>query len=299
MLNEFHWWQGVVEDRNDPKQLGRVRVRCLGYHTENKVDLPTQDLPWAHPVQPITSAAMNGIGTTPLGLVEGTWVFGFFRDGENAQLPVILGSIGGESVPLNDDDSGFRDPTGKYPLKEGPNVFSDTNTLASGDSGLPIINRQQNLDEMAQHFGSMFTFASISEPAPRYEAEYPFNHVRFTESGHVQEFDDTPGAERIHTQHRSGSFEEFGPDGERVLKVVNRNYTAILGDDDVHVKGNANIQVDGDTSLILNGKVRLTVTDDLSVMVNGNFDLNTLGKIDITGPAGTSIRGFPIKLNSD
>ena len=116
---------------------------------------------------------------------------------------------------------------------------------------------------------------------------------------HDREFDDTPGAERIHTQHRSGSFEEFGPDGERVLKVVNRNYTAILGDDDVHVKGNANIQVDGDTSLILNGKVRLTVTDDLSVMVNGNFDLNTLGKIDITGPAGTSIRGAPIKLNSD
>ena len=130
---------------------------------------------------------------------------------------------------LKNDNSGFRDPTGKYPLKEGPNVFSDTNTLASGDSGLPIINRQQNLDEMAQHFGSMFTFASISEPAPRYDAEYPFNHVRFTESGHVQEFDDTPGAERIHTQHRSGTFEEFGPDGERVLKVVNRNYTAILG----------------------------------------------------------------------
>lgn len=31
-----------------------------------------------HPVQPMTSAAMSGIGTTPLGPVEGTWVVGFF-----------------------------------------------------------------------------------------------------------------------------------------------------------------------------------------------------------------------------
>ena len=32
----FIWFVGVVEDRADPQKLGRVRVRCLGYHTENK-----------------------------------------------------------------------------------------------------------------------------------------------------------------------------------------------------------------------------------------------------------------------
>ena len=34
----FIWWQGVVEDREDPLMLGRVRVRVLGYHTDNKDD---------------------------------------------------------------------------------------------------------------------------------------------------------------------------------------------------------------------------------------------------------------------
>ena len=33
-------YQGVVEDRNDPLQLGRVKVRFVGLHTEVKQDLP-------------------------------------------------------------------------------------------------------------------------------------------------------------------------------------------------------------------------------------------------------------------
>ena len=36
----FVWFTGVVEDRNDPTKLGRVRVRCVGYHTDNKTARP-------------------------------------------------------------------------------------------------------------------------------------------------------------------------------------------------------------------------------------------------------------------
>ena len=43
----FVWFTGVVEDRQDPDKLGRVRVRCVGYHTDNKIKIPTADLPWA------------------------------------------------------------------------------------------------------------------------------------------------------------------------------------------------------------------------------------------------------------
>ena len=35
----FTWFQGVVEDHNDPEQIGRVKVRCLGIHTEDKETL--------------------------------------------------------------------------------------------------------------------------------------------------------------------------------------------------------------------------------------------------------------------
>ena len=91
----FVWWQGVVEDRHDPLYLGRCRIRILGWHTEDKADMPTEALPWAYPVQPILSAAQTGVGISPTGPVEGTWVVGFYRDGEQAQEPVFFGTLGG------------------------------------------------------------------------------------------------------------------------------------------------------------------------------------------------------------
>ena len=70
----FVWFMGVVEDRQDPQYTGRVRVRCLGFHTKDKIALPTEDLPWAQVLLPITSSGISGVGQSPLGLVEGSWV---------------------------------------------------------------------------------------------------------------------------------------------------------------------------------------------------------------------------------
>ena len=110
----FVWWQGVVEDRHDPLFLGRCRIRILGWHTEDKTDMPTESLPWAYPIQPITSAAQTGVGISPTGPVEGSWVVGFYRDGEQAQEPVFFGTLGG--IPSLDSkilpDKGFADPRG-------------------------------------------------------------------------------------------------------------------------------------------------------------------------------------------
>lgn len=89
----FNWWIGVVEDRMDPEKLGRCRVRIFGYHTDSRDLLPVKDLPWAIPIQPITSAATSGVGSSPLGPVTGTWVMGFFLDGEDMQQPAMLGTI--------------------------------------------------------------------------------------------------------------------------------------------------------------------------------------------------------------
>ena len=136
--NGFSWFVGVVEDRNDPKYLGRVKVRCLGLHTDDNIKLPTADLPWAHPMNPITSATVSGVGQTPLGVVEGTWVVGFFQDGEESQQPIIMGTLPGvpsylpsDTLKENDDGTkeqtkGFLDPNGNYPrYKE-----TDVNRLA-------------------------------------------------------------------------------------------------------------------------------------------------------------------------
>jgi len=95
-MKDFVWWMGVVEDRDDPERLGRCRVRIFGYHTDDKGLLPTSDLPWATPVQPITSASISGVGSTPVGIVPGTWVAGWFLDGKDAQQPVVFGTIPGK-----------------------------------------------------------------------------------------------------------------------------------------------------------------------------------------------------------
>ena len=88
------FYSGIVENRSDPLQLGRCQVRIVGLHTHDKTQLPTNELPWALPVQQIGSAAMNGIGYTPVGPVEGTTVIIMFAD-EDQQQPIILGTIGG------------------------------------------------------------------------------------------------------------------------------------------------------------------------------------------------------------
>jgi predicted chitinase len=89
-----NFYTGVVENRDDPLKLGRCQVRIVGCHTENKSQLPTADLPWAMPVQSITSASMNGIGWTPVGPVNGTWVLIAFTDTDQQQ-PIMLGTLGG------------------------------------------------------------------------------------------------------------------------------------------------------------------------------------------------------------
>ena len=91
----FTWWIGVVEDRNDPEKLGRCKVRIFGYHTEDLTVLPKSDLPWAVPLTPITSASTSGIGSAPIGPVEGTWVVGWFLDGEEKQQPIMMGTLAG------------------------------------------------------------------------------------------------------------------------------------------------------------------------------------------------------------
>ena len=105
----YVWWNGVVEDRKDPLFLGRCRVRILGWHTSDKTEIPVNSLPWAQVLMPITSASQTGVGESPVGPVEGTWVMGFFRDGELAQEPVMVGTLHGIPEQYAQLNTGFND----------------------------------------------------------------------------------------------------------------------------------------------------------------------------------------------
>ncbi len=161
----FIWWIGVVEDRMDPEKLGRCRVRIFGYHTDNKEVLPTEDLPWAIPIQPITSAGISGLGSAPLGPVTGTWIFGFFLDGDDMQQPAMLGTISTNTPPksffgaaepdsvTNKNDGFLKDSEGKVvtdsqgepirsgtPQVEGWELGQTSEQYESGGKGPGTIN---------------------------------------------------------------------------------------------------------------------------------------------------------------
>lgn len=81
----FVWFTGIIEGRADPAMVGRVQVRIIGWHDDNKNLVPTKDLPWAQILLPVTGQRSFSVPK------EGEWVFGFFQDGKNGQMPVILG----------------------------------------------------------------------------------------------------------------------------------------------------------------------------------------------------------------
>lgn len=127
-MNLYH---GVVENRQDPMKLGRCQVRIIGLHTHEKSLLPTEDLPWAYPMQPVTSAAMSGIGHAPVGPVEGTWVVVLFRD-DDEQYPVIMGTLGG--IPQR-PEAVDQDSAGILLKDDEGNVAPDSAEVVTSNTG--------------------------------------------------------------------------------------------------------------------------------------------------------------------
>ena len=94
----FKWWVGQVapeeaqgDQINGDGWGNRVKVRIMGYHPDNDVELKNEDLPWAHILKsPEGGSGRAGRGK-PTQILPGDNVLGFFLDGDTAQQPVILG----------------------------------------------------------------------------------------------------------------------------------------------------------------------------------------------------------------
>jgi len=251
---KFYWFYGVVEDRNDPEQLGRVKVRILGVHDKNKDFIPTEDLPWAINLAP----SQADFKVKPP--IEGSWVFGYFLDGEHAQRPAIFCVVPGIPEETIDSTVGFYDPAQN--LADRPKSIESItiNTDGTGSSFTTKIAeafpsrltepdtsrlaRNSNIDLTIVQTKRDNTIAEVTlpgenpgetgeswaEPNTPYDSVYPYNSVVESESGHVIELDDTPNAERIHEYHRAGTFYEVHPDGSKVSKTVNDQYELVIKD---------------------------------------------------------------------
>jgi hypothetical protein len=539
--NVFNWWIGVVEDRHDPEKLGRARVRIVGVHSDDLTILPTSELPWAIPLQPTTSAAVSGIGSAPVGLLQGTWCVGFFIDGDDMQQPVIMGTLGGtprstkvceasttesttnpsnavravdgspvldgsgnpilqevpsdtatlsdttsilaplsndqikllmnaiafkesssvvggvqnysaknqlnyvgkyqfgaaalatlgyikftagtklnnsllldpanwtakdgltsldayfqaaeiqESImfqnlvfnykvltrknaitandtagkvagllsvshllgaggaiayasgndtkdgngvsgntyynlganavstttpsasipnsniptdtsaagPLNDipasTPSAFSDPNNQYPECSYAGL-ADTNKLAAGDTlaGTPIEKRTNNrrLDI------STVDGTNWDEPEPAYCAHYPHNQTFQTEAGHLVEFDNTPGQERIHLYHKAGTYIEIDVNGTMVRKTVGDNYEIIENNNSVFVRGAYKLTVEGATQILVKNDVDLQVYGKTNATFNNDVNMNIAGNMNVIAGGNFNVKAAGINLEA-
>ena len=126
--DRFRWFVGVVKDVGDDRS--RVRVRIFGiHHTEDLEKVSDGDLPWATVMYPTTGGQASS-GNASHNLTPGTWVVGFFLDGNDSQQPIVIGSINGAqgSVDSTPKQNTPVDPTNPTNNISNPAASPDNNT---------------------------------------------------------------------------------------------------------------------------------------------------------------------------
>jgi hypothetical protein len=315
----FVWWLGRVVDRSDPESLGRVRVRCLGWHSDDNALVPYDTLPWAH----VIYAPSSTPAITPPRI--GDWVMGYFADGNEAQQPYVLGvlptkGVGGFAEDLADDGP---EPLASRPNEgiettpeEGGTVKTPTPAVPRTAAGTPAAATGGGTPGGANATATQATGlpdgagGTFDEPGISDAAVYPYNQATVTESGHSLELDDSPGAERVALRHATGSGVEVQPDGTKIDKSVQDNYLMISGASfesvgagkTVAIAQGLNLQTSGGAGIIAKvdggggiditvtgGNVKINVTGDVELTNTGKTSVNTTGDIAVTTAANMSL----------
>lgn len=162
---------------------------------------------------------------------------------------------------------------------------------ASGQDNTPAGAAQASANEEAVSNNTIDDGASITVPGQSAASVYPYNKVKFTESGHFEEYDDTPGAERVQIRHRKGSGFELKEDGTTVHFSAKDSYDAVLGDNFIIVSGLCNIYVKGNCGIVSEGDVNINAGQNLNLIAGG--DINMLAGGDkserISGSSATTV----------
>ena len=168
-------------------------------------------------------------------------------------------------VPID----GFADPTGEFPKRD---YFYGSSINKAARGGLS--------NEVWRGGGEPDTSVDLqAQPA----SQYPYNDVQETASGHVMEFDDTPGGERVLIKHRTGAGVEIRADGTVIISSTNNKIEVSGGDHSAIIHGKGDI--------VYKGSLNLTVTGDYNVNVAGNHNVNVAGNVnhDVYGSVRTNI----------
>lgn len=306
-----YWFIGIVEDNLDPEKSGKVRVRCFGIHTLDKTKIPTNTLPWAL-VGVAANSSSSDIGTIQIG----TCVYGVFLDDMEMQMPFVQFIIPGLNIGTN-TQLGFNN------LKPNPPAKGSY----TGNPYARVDNIPQRTYYSDVQSAKGFV---ISEPKNTRQPKYTYNIATMSDTGHLFERDDTPGAERLCFQDKNGSYLEFNQSADGVLKTIRNlykfcvnHYVAITKDRMVSVGGNdylkvisgnkvieipggefileakgSDIKIGGDYKLAVTGNCTMTISGNVTENISGNYNLQVGGTYSVNagGPASV-IAGGPMVLD--
>ena len=231
---------GTVKSVDDPKKLGRVKVKLYDIHR----NIETKDLPWSQVVMPATTPAINGTGHS-VNLAVNSLVCGIFLD-DTMQEFMVMGSLPTKTEGVEDNNVRVR-------AEADPHAAETRGTY---------------------------------QPASTYAPEYPYNNVMETESGHVKEYDDTPGLERITERHKSGTNYEVTADGSKNETIVRDNYRLVVGQETLEVYGDVRVIISGHADVAVAGNLTASVTGNIAADSSGDITLktnDTTKKITLTG----------------
>lgn len=292
---------GLVRDSFDPEERGRVRIYC----PEVMGDIDSEDywLGWAEADAPLAGHDQGMMMVPPdpswerrdpgggTSQPNETRVWVEFRDGD-PRRPIY--SNGGSWLGEGDF------PHSKPKLADS-NTGGDESTAAPNRTSSTI--RRDVVDRVT---GETVDGPDVKEPQPSTTAQYPYNYVTKFPGGHIVEFDNTPGGERIRLYHPSGTSWEINESGTRATKITGKESTFISGDMQCVIKGGSTLIVEGvshyqhnksstsvfgDDVLEVIQKSRKTfITGGWEIQSGGQFSLKS-GNIDIESTGAVAIIG--------
>ena len=278
-IGQFTHFVGFVVAREDGQNLGRVKVKALGFHDLDPGVVSSDDLPWA----PVVDGTYGAVSSVPL---VGDWVLGAFLDGFEGQHPIVLGRIPGynSQAPAGTDTNGTEvaeytvsaDMFGKFPLHpaqggEGIDeiegvVASAVPTRTNDDDLLDAFNRKhsEELGGIPQRDLDNRVMSSVDDQ----------QYMLMTEEGQLQ------------IVHHTGSIIQFNENGDILIKTCGTNgLQQMIGGGVVEdTVGDVNTMIGQDYTLKVDMNGKMHFGGDLDIECE-NFTLTSRGETTINSGA--------------
>lgn len=221
-------WLGEVVDIEDPKMIGRVRVKVFGKFD----DLETNMIPWARPANNVTSASKSGGGfysSPKLGSIVNVNF-----DNGNLYAPeyTFIQKISDELKKEIADDN--------YPNAQS--LLYDTEI----EGGLKIFYTKERglmikLSTCMVNLATDKTITITNKAGDTYEADG--NSIVIDPDGNLK----------------------VDMDKDMIVNIAGNTEVNIEGDTEVNIKGNTEVNIDGDTDVNIKGDTKVVCDKDVSV----------------------------------